>query len=143
MLRKLSKNTTWDDIRPSKYLKAEDLPEDGSILSVTVAGMSEQEMGKDKQVKWVMEFEELVKDLVFNNKVNFDMAKTVTGAKKPIDMLGKRIGLHQVTIDLSNGPTACIRVVPPESEREIDFGSEDDGEADAEARPKVRGERPF
>lgn len=85
MLRKLSKNTTWDDIRPSKYLKAEDLPEDGSILSVTVAGMSEQEMGKDKQVKWVMEFEELVKDLVFNNKVNFDMAKTVTGAKKPIE----------------------------------------------------------
>ena len=49
---------------PSKYLKAEDFGDEDMVLTIKTLEM--EEVGKDKEDKWILYFEEFEKGLVLN-----------------------------------------------------------------------------
>jgi hypothetical protein len=54
-----------NDAYPSKYLKASDLPEEGS-MAVTIEAIRLGEIGRDKETKPVLYFEETGTGLICN-----------------------------------------------------------------------------
>jgi hypothetical protein len=80
-----------DDAFPSKYLKASDLPEEGS-LTLTIDKVEIQEIGMEKQRKPVISFEESDKGFVCN-KTNANAIAKVTESRNTDDWHGKTIRL--------------------------------------------------
>jgi hypothetical protein len=106
---------------PSKYLRAEDLPENG-YSSLTIIAVQEEEMQLDPKKtatkKWVIYFEDLEKGLVLNKTNAVTIAKLY--GEETSHWTGDRVGLVVREVEFSGKVVPAIRVVPPRKEAKSD-----------------------
>src|SRR5206468_8573521 len=86
-----------NDAFPSKYLKAADLPEDGS-KQFTIALIDMEEIGRGKEEKPVIYFKEEDKGMVCN-KTNAKTISRVLNSEEFDDWIGKQISLYRCEVD--------------------------------------------
>lgn len=97
-----------NDAFPSKYLKAGDLPEEGS-QRFTIEKIEIEEIGKDKDKKPVIFFDEIHKGLVCN-KTNARTIAKVLGSEDFEDWTGKQISLYRAEVEFQGEMVEAIRV---------------------------------
>ena len=102
-----------NDAFPSKYLKAGDLPEEGS-QTVTIEKIGLEEVGRDKQTKPVIYFEELDRGLVCN-KTNARTIARALGSEDFDDWIGRKIALYRADVDFQGEMVEAIRVRLPKA----------------------------
>ena len=102
-----------NDAFPSKYLKAGDLPEEGS-QTVTIEKIGLEEVGRDKQTKPVIYFEELDRGLVCN-KTNARTIARSLGSEDFDDWNGRKIALYRADVDFQGEMVEAIRVKLPKA----------------------------
>lgn len=100
--------TNIDDAFPSKYLKAADLPEEGTV-TFTIDKIEIEEVGREKEQKPVIYFEEDHRGLVAN-KTNCNTIAKVTGSRTFGDWIGKTINLYRAEVDFQGEMVESIRV---------------------------------
>jgi hypothetical protein len=96
------------EIFQSKYLKAGDLPEEGSQV-VTIEKIGLEEIGKDKETKIVLYFEELQQALICN-KTNARTIARLMGSEDLDDWVGKTIRLYRTEVDFQGDMVEAVRV---------------------------------
>lgn len=97
-----------NDAFPSKYLKAGDLPEEGS-QPFTIEKIEIEEIGRDKEKKPVIYFEEDGKGLVCN-KTNARTIARLIGSEEFDEWIGKTINLYRCEVDFQGEMVDSIRV---------------------------------
>jgi len=97
-----------DDAFPSKYLKASDLPEEG-VQPATIEKIAIEEIGREKQRKPVIYFEDLDKAFVCN-KTNANTIAKITGSRNLEDWTGKTIHLYRAEVEFGGEMVESIRV---------------------------------
>lgn len=97
-----------DDAFPSKYLKASDLPEHGT-QSAVIEKVEIEEIGREKQRKPVIHFEDLDKAFVCN-KTNANTIAKITGSREFNDWVGKVIHLYRAEVEFGGEMVESIRV---------------------------------
>ena len=111
------------DIYPSKYLKAEDIPEGG--MTVTLDDFAMEEVGQAQERKAVVYFREC--KAVVCNVTNKNMLEKLLG-KETDDWIGKQVELVKMMVSFKSDTVPAIRVqplrkpLPPEAE----FGTGDE-----------------
>jgi hypothetical protein len=98
-----------DDAFPSKYLKASDLPEEGTV-SFTIERIEIEEIGREKQHKPVIFFEEDDAKPMVANKTNCNTIAKVTGSRTFEDWIGKKINLYRAEVEFNGEMMESIRV---------------------------------
>lgn len=111
-----------DDAFPSKYLKAGDLPEEGT-QSATIERVEIEEIGLRKYRKPVIHFEDLDKALVCN-KTNCNTIAKITGSREFEDWTGKTIHLYRAEVEFQGEMVEAIRVKLESSKKQMDEGDE-------------------
>jgi hypothetical protein len=104
----MSNNMKISEIFQSKYLKAGDLPEEGSQV-VTIEKIGLEEIGKDKETKIVLYFEELQQALICN-KTNARTIARLMGSEDLDDWVGKTIRLYRTEVDFQGDMVEAVRV---------------------------------
>jgi hypothetical protein len=119
-----------NDAFPSKYLKASDLPDEGS-QAFTIEKIEIEEIGRNKEKKPVIYFEEGHKGLVCN-KTNARTIAKLLGSEDSDDWTGKIISLFRAEVEFGGEMVESIRVRPkvvkprsvplsqPKAEQELD-----------------------
>lgn len=99
-------NSTVDEMYPSKWLKPDEVP-DGDLI-LTVADVTFEGVGPEKEMKLVLAFRENTKRLV----CNVTNAKTLKGlyGKDPNEWIGKRIALYATEVPFGGEQRMGIRV---------------------------------
>ena len=97
-----------NDAFPSKYLKATDLPDEGSV-PVTIEKIALEEIGRDKETKPVIYFEEFSKSLVCN-KTNARTIARALGSEDFDDWVSRRISLYRTEVEFGGEIYEAIRV---------------------------------
>ncbi len=97
-----------DEAFPSKYMKASDLPEDGAV-TFTIEKIEMADIGKEKQRKPVITFEESEKEFVCN-KTNANSIAKVTGSRDTDEWIGKQIKLFRTEVEFGGEMVESIRV---------------------------------
>jgi len=100
---------TTDDVFPSKYLKASDLPEDGSPYLVTIEKVDMEEIGTKKDKKPVITFEESNRGMVCN-KTNWKTIAKIIDSEDSDDWIGKKISLYRAEVEFQGEMVESIRV---------------------------------
>ncbi len=115
---------TVDEMFPSKYHRAADLPRKG--MTLTIDAVEQEQLGNDD--KWVLYFTGGEKRGLVLNKTN---ALTISDGfgKKVADWSGKKIHLRKEKVAFQGGRVDAIRVSPIEVDDEIPFGDEENDEA--------------
>jgi hypothetical protein len=93
---------------PSKYLKAADI--EGSPI-VTIAGIENEEVGKDKEVRPVLYFEGEDKGIILN-KTNATNISKAYGYETD-DWIGKQVQIGTTMVDFQGQSVEAIRIYPP------------------------------
>jgi hypothetical protein len=96
-----------DDLFPSKYFKAEDLPRAG--LPVKIEGVTFEPIGQDQKTKGIVSFTGQKKSLVLN-ATNFDAVVDVLGISNTDDWGGHTIVLYPTKTQFAGKSVPCIRV---------------------------------
>lgn len=94
---------------PSKYLKASDIPEEGQ--TVVIVRISQEEIGKDKEIRPVLYFEGEEKGIILN-KTNATNISKLYGYETD-DWSGKRVVLGVAWVDFQGQSVEAIRIYPP------------------------------
>ena len=117
-----------DDAFPSKYLKASDLPEEGT-QSATIEKITIEEIGREKQRKPVIYFEDLDKAFVCN-KTNANTIAKITGSRNLEDWTGKTIHLYRAEVEFGGEMVESIRVKikPAKSQSQPRMQIDEEGE---------------
>lgn len=102
-----------NDAFPSKYLKAGDLPEDTAQV-VTIEKVQIEEIGREKQRKPVIHFEELDKAFVCN-KTNAKSIARITGTEEFEDWTGTKVALYRTEVEFQGDIVESIRVKAPKT----------------------------
>ena len=102
---------TINEAFPSRYLKAGDLPDEGSQL-VTIEKISLEEIGRDRETKPIIYFEEFDKALVCN-KTNAKAIARVTGSDDFDEWIGRKIALYRAEVEFQGEMVEAIRVKLP------------------------------
>jgi hypothetical protein len=97
------------DLFPSNYLKADDVPEEGLVVTIKGCELAELGQGKDKETKPVLAFKELEKGLVCN-KTNCATIHKLTGSDNTDDWVGHKIRLITLEVDFQGNLVNSIRV---------------------------------
>lgn len=97
-----------NNLFPSKYLKAADLPEDEAV-SYTIAKIKLEEIGKDKDNKPVIYFQGEDKGFVAN-KTNCRTIASALGSDEVDDWVGKTIRLYRTEVEFQGDMVESIRV---------------------------------
>ena len=97
------------ELFPSAYLKADEIPEGGLIVTIDGVEMAELGQGKDKETKPVVSFKELEKGLVCN-KTNCNTIHKLTGSDDTDNWVGHKIKLITLEVDFQGTMTNAIRV---------------------------------
>ncbi len=97
-----------DDAFPSKYLKASDLPEDGSQAFV-IESVKIEEIGREKQQKPVIHFENHDKSFVCN-KTNANTIAKLTNSRDMDEWIGKTVHLYRAEVEFGGEMVESIRV---------------------------------
>jgi len=105
-------NLSFDELVPteSKYLKKEDVGEDGMVL--TIKGFTRQSLETDsgEEEKTIMHFVEDVKPMVLN-RTNAQLLQVITGAKTAGEAKGKKVvAYNDITISFGGRVTGGIRL---------------------------------
>jgi hypothetical protein len=99
----------FNQLYGGKYLKADDLPEEG-VQVMKITAYSVDEVGKTKEVKCVLSFAETDKQLILN-KTNANTLAELYG-KDWAGWVGKRIALYQTPVDFQGKTTMAVRIKP-------------------------------
>jgi len=97
-----------DEAFPSKYMKASDLPEDVAV-AYTIEKITMADIGKEKQRKPVITFEESEKEFVCN-KTNANSIAKVLGSRDTDEWIGKQIKLFRTEVEFGGEMVESIRV---------------------------------
>jgi hypothetical protein len=97
------------ELFPSTYLKADEIPDEGMILTITGVELAELGQGKDKETKPVISFREVEKGLVCN-KTNCNTIHKLTGSDDTDDWVDHKIKLITLEVDFQGTMTNAIRV---------------------------------
>lgn len=98
-----------NDVFPSKYLKASDLPEDGSAEAFTIEKVEIEEIGLNKDRKPVIHFEESDKAMVCN-KTNWNTIVKALDSQDSDAWLGKKINLYRAEVEFQGEMVEAIRI---------------------------------
>ncbi len=98
-----------DTAFPSKYLKAADLPEDGTAIPFKIEKVETEEVGRDKNIKPVIYFAGQEKGLVAN-KTNCNTIAKALGSRDTEDWIGKSILLYSTEVQFGDEMVESIRV---------------------------------
>lgn len=98
-----------DSMFPSKYMKAADLPEDGTMVPFVIEEVRVEEIGRDKQSKPVLYFKGQDKGCVAN-KTNCNAIAKVLGSRDTDDWIGKTIKLYSTEVQFGDEMVESIRV---------------------------------
>ncbi len=96
-----------DKIYPSKYLKAGDVTE--SPVSYTIRDSAIEEVGREKQPRFILYFEDEEKGLVVN-KTNLGTIAKALGTKETDEWIGKAIKLYSTEVQFGDEMVEAIRV---------------------------------
>lgn len=97
-----------NNLFPSKYLKAADLPEDEAV-SYKISKIKMEDIGKDKESKPVIYFEGEDKGLVAN-KTNCKTIAALAGSDEVEDWIGTTIRLYRTEVEFQGDMVESIRV---------------------------------
>lgn len=97
------------EVFPSAYLKADEIPEEGMVLTISEVEIKELGQGSDKQVKPVLSFEEVEKGLVCN-KTNCNTLVKLTGSDDTDDWAGHKVRLIAVEVQFKDEMVNSIRI---------------------------------
>ena len=97
-----------DTAFPSKYLRAADLPEEGT-QSFTIEDVKIEEVGKEKQKKPVIYFEDGSHPFIAN-KTNCNTIAKLTGSRDTDDWKGKTVRLYRAEVPFGDEMVESIRV---------------------------------
>lgn len=97
------------EVFKSEYLKADDIPDEGMVLTISEVEIKELGQGKDKEVKPVISFKEIEKGMVCN-KTNCNTIHKLTGSDDTDDWVGHKIRLITLEVDYQGTMTNAIRV---------------------------------
>ena len=97
-----------DQVFPSKYMKASDLPEDGLSLPFVIEEVRVEEIGREKQSKPVIYFVDQSKGFVAN-KTNCNTIKKLFGPDTD-EWIGKTIALYSTEVQFGDEMVESIRV---------------------------------
>jgi hypothetical protein len=125
--------SNFKDKFPSKYIKVEDL--DGHPLVVTVARVTEELVGPEKDDKNVVYFREITKGLVLN-RTNGESISELANSEDVDDWPGTRLQLYPAKTKYGGKTMPCIRVepakgAPPRPQLEPSFVDELEPEGEA------------
>lgn len=104
----MSTKLSFDQIYHSRWLKAEDLPDED--LALTIKDVTDEEVGTDKELKLILTFHETSKQLILNKTNGKTMADRF--GKEPNGWIGKRIVLYSTEVDFGGKTTLAIRIRP-------------------------------
>ena|SRR5215471_14298267 len=93
---------------PSRYLTASDLPDEGS-MRVTIEKISLEEVGRDKETKPCIYFEEFNKALICN-KTNGRTIARALGSEEFDEWIGRSIALYRADVEFAGEMVQGIRV---------------------------------
>lgn len=96
-----------DTLYPSKYLKAADLPEEGT-QSFKIETVKIEEIGKNKDEKPVIHFDN-GRSMVCN-KTNANTIAKALNSKDTDDWIGKSINLYRAEVEFGGEMVESIRV---------------------------------
>lgn len=96
-----------DSAFPSQYLKASDLGNSQPV--VTIARVTTEEVGRDRERKPVVYFEGKEKGVVLN-KTNANKIASLVGSRNTDDWKGKAIRLYATETEFGGETVECIRV---------------------------------
>lgn len=97
------------EIFSSDYLKADEIPEEGMVLTISDVEVKELGQGKDKQVKPVLSFNETEKQLVCN-KTNCNTLVKLTNSDDTDDWAGHKIKLMAMEVQFKDELVNAIRI---------------------------------
>jgi hypothetical protein len=97
-----------DDTFPSKFMKAADLPETGS-MAVTICEVEIDAIGKTKERKPILTFEDHDK-LFIANKTNCNTIGKITGSRKYKDWIGTTIYLYRAEVEYQGEMVESTRI---------------------------------
>jgi hypothetical protein len=102
----MTTTVTFDQLYHSRWLKAEDLPDEDLVL--TIKDVTDEEVGPEEELKLILTFLEKDKQLILN-KTN---AKTLADrfGKDPNGWIGKLIALFATEVDFGGKATLAIRI---------------------------------
>lgn len=93
---------------PSKWLSADDLPDEGAVFTIA-KDVEEVQIVADEKPKPVLYFRETDKGLVVNVTNGNSIAK-VLGSDETSDWVGQQVYLYPTETSFGGKPVACIRV---------------------------------
>jgi hypothetical protein len=96
-----------DDLFPSKYFKAEDLPPAG--LPVKIEGVTRERIGQEQKEKPVITFAKQTKALVMN-RTNYESIAEILGDGNTDSWAGRVIILYSDKTTYAGKMTPCVRV---------------------------------
>src|SRR5574343_2039862 len=97
----------FNDAFPSKYIKASDLG--GKSPTVTIDHVSLEQVGKEKDNRWVVYFQNKEKGLVCN-KTNARTISQIANSPDTDDWPGTQIQLFVAQVDFAGDTGEAIRV---------------------------------
>lgn len=97
------------EVFKSDYLKAEDIPEEGMVLTISGVEIKELGQGKDKETKPVLSFKEIEKSLVCN-KTNCNTVHKLTGSDDTDDWVGHKVRLLSMEVQFKDELVPAIRI---------------------------------
>lgn len=98
------------DVYPSQWLVASDFPEGGQI--VTVSGVSLAEVGREKESKPVLSFQELDKGLILN-KTNWRNMVNITKSDESDEWTGVKVELYGTKVQFGGEEVDAVRIRAP------------------------------
>ena len=101
----------YNEIFPSRWLKAADLELDGK--KVTIRKVTLEEIGEERERKPIMAFLETDKELVVN-VTNWNSISELTGLDDSDDWLGHEIKLVRVKVQYGAKTVDAIRIEAPD-----------------------------
>jgi hypothetical protein len=98
---------SFKDVYPDKWLKSDDIPDDGDLLAV-IKDVTLEELGQDRERKFVLYFNETEKALA----LNVTNAKTLAGmfGSDPNKWIGKRIALYATEVAFAGKQMLAVRI---------------------------------
>lgn len=101
--------TNYEDVFPSKWIKSDDIPEDGNLV-LTVDTIAWEQVGQDQESRMILRFGEIEQGLVVN-KTNAVTLGNLFG-KNPNGWVGKRIALFATPVSFGGKTVMGVRVNP-------------------------------
>lgn len=97
-----------DTAFPSKYMKANDLPEE-TVVPFVIDEIKMEEIGREKQTKPVIYFKNQEKGFVCN-KTNANTIAKAVGSRDTDEWIGKTIRLYSTEVQFGDEMVESIRV---------------------------------